>query len=82
MKTRINPETGKEEYWNQPPGLPGIWMTRGFCDRCQPFYTCLGLIDLSDSEWQSVENLMAETNDILGVKKVLEKKDLKTCSGS
>ena len=37
MKTRINPETGKEEYWNQPPGLPGIWMTRGFCDRCQPF---------------------------------------------
>ncbi len=79
MKTRINPETGKEEYWNQPPGLPGIWMTRGFCDRCQPFYTCLGLIALSDAEWQSVENLMAETNDILGVKKVLEKKDLKTC---
>lgn len=79
MKTRINPETGKEEYWNQPPGLPGIWMTRGFCGRCQPFYTCLGLIDLSDAEWQSVENLMAETNDILGVKKVLEKKDLKTC---
>ena len=79
MKTRINPETGKEEYWNQPPGLPGFWMTRGFCDRCPPFYTCLGLIDLSDAEWNSVENLMAETNDILGVKKVLEKKDLKTC---
>ena len=79
MKTRINPETGKEEYWNQPPGLPGIWMTRGFCDPCQPFYSCLGLIALSDAEWQSVENLMAETNDILGVKKVLEKKDLKTC---
>ena len=38
MKTRINHETGKEEYWNQPPGLPGIWMTRGFCDRCQPLY--------------------------------------------
>ena len=30
MKTRINPKTGREEYWNQPEGLPGIWMERGF----------------------------------------------------
>ena len=26
MKTRINPKTGREEFWNQPEGLPGIWM--------------------------------------------------------
>jgi len=35
MKTSINPETGKEEFWNQPEGLPVIWMTRGCCIRCK-----------------------------------------------
>ena len=30
---RTNPVTGKEECWNQPEGLPGIWMEPGFCDR-------------------------------------------------
>ena len=43
MKTRINPVTGREEYWNEPPGLPGLWIPRGFCDRCHPFNQCLGL---------------------------------------
>ena len=82
MKTRINPKTGREEYWNQPTGLPGIWMTRGFCDRCHPFNQCLGLLELSDDEWNSVENLIDETNDLLNVKKVIESKELKTCSVS
>jgi hypothetical protein len=82
MKTRINPKTDREEYWNQPPGLPGIWMTRGFCDRCHPFNKCLGLLELSDDEWNSVENLINETNDLLNVRKVIETKELKPCSGS
>ena len=82
MKTRVNPKTGREEYWNQPPGLPGLWIPRGFCDRCHPFNQCLGLMELSDNEWKSVENLIDETNDLLNVKKVIETKNLKTCSGS
>ncbi len=79
MKTRINPVTGREEYWNQPPGFPGLWIPRGFCDKCHSFNQCLGLLNISDEEWERVDDLITETNDILGVKKVLEKKDLKTC---
>ena len=80
MKTRINPVTGREEYWNEPPGLPGIWMTRGFCDRCYSFNKCLGLLNLSDDEWKSVENLIDETKNIINVETVIKSKDLKTCS--
>jgi hypothetical protein len=69
MKTRINPKTGRQEFWNQPLGLPGIWMTRGFCDRCQPFNQCLGLLELSDDECKSVTNLIDETKEILNVKR-------------
>jgi hypothetical protein len=80
MKTRINPKTGREEYWNEPPGLPGIWMTRGFCDRCYPFNKCLGLMNLSDKEWKSIEDLIVETNNILNVEEVIKSKDLNICS--
>jgi hypothetical protein len=80
MKTRINPKTGREEYWNEPPGLPGIWMTRGFCDRCYPFNKCLGLLNLSDEEWKSIEDLIVETKNILNVEEVIKSKDLNTCS--
>ncbi len=57
-------------------------MTRGFCDRCQPFNQCLGLLELSDDEWKSVKNLIDETYDLLNVKKAIESKELKICSGS
>ena len=80
MKTRINPVTGREEYWNEPPGLPGLWIPRGFCDRCHPFNQCLGLMNLSDDEWKSVENLIDETKNIINVETVIKSKDLKTCS--
>ncbi len=79
MKTRINPITGKEEYWNQPPGLPGIWMTRGYCDRCSPFLECLGFYALNEEEWQEVENLVSETNRIEAAHKFSTDKKLKRC---
>ena len=69
MKTRINPKTGREEYWNQPNGLPGIWMERGFCQRCKPFNKCMGLLDLTVAEWENVEELISDTNDLLNVEK-------------
>jgi hypothetical protein len=50
MATRINAKTGREEFWNQPAGLPGIWVHRGFCERCHPFNKCMGLAELTDAE--------------------------------
>ena len=76
---RINDETGREEFWNQPAGLPGIWMTRGYCVRCEQFNQCLGLLDLSEAEWSEIENLISQTNNLLVVKDVIKEKDLKTC---
>lgn len=80
MKTRINPKTGREEFWNQPKGLPGLWMGRGFCQRCKPFNSCLGLMDLTESEWKSVEELIRETNDHLKVAQEPSLSNLKKCS--
>ncbi len=77
---RINPETGKEEFWNQPLGLPGIWMTPGYCDRCKPFNECLGLLTMDAQEWASVEDLITKTNWLLDVKEQLKEKDLKSCA--
>ena len=54
-------------------------MTRGFCDRCEQFNQCLGLQDLSESEWSNIENLITETNNLSVVKDVIKEKDLKTC---
>ena len=79
MKTRINPVTGREEYWNEPPGLPGIWMTRGLCDRCYPFNKCLGFMNLSDEEWKSIEDIIDESNGIISKENRLVKRDLKKC---
>jgi hypothetical protein len=79
MITRINPVTGREEFWNQPPGLPGIWMTRGYCERCKPFGECLGFFSLSDEEWKEVENLVEETNNIEAATKIASDKKLSKC---
>ena len=76
---RINAETGREEFWNQPAGLPGIWMTRGYCDRCEQFSQCLGLLNLSEDEWSKIENLITQTNNLLVVKNVIKEKELKAC---
>lgn len=80
MKTRINPKTGREEFWNKPKGFPGIWMTRGFCERCKPFNKCMGLLNLSDDEWKNVEDLIVEVNDILISEKLVEFRKIKKCS--
>ena len=71
---RINAESGREEFWNQPAGLPGIWMTRGFCDRCEQFNQCLGLQDLSESEWANIQNLIPQANKLFFIKEVIKEK--------
>ena len=76
---RKNAESGREEVWVQPPGLPGIWIENGYCVRCEQFNQCLGLQDLSESEWANIENLITETNNLSVVKDVIKEKDLKTC---
>lgn len=80
MITRINARTGREEIWLQPEGLPGIWVHRGFCERCHPFNKCMGLAELTDAEWESMENLISETNDILSLEKSPDLSRLKKCS--
>ena len=81
MKTRINPKTGREEFWNEPLGLPGIWMTRGFCDRCYPFNKCLGLMELSENEWNNLENMVDElVNNPSKLEGVFDNRQLKKCS--
>lgn len=76
---RINAESGREEVWIQPAWLPGIWITKGYCDRCEQFNQCLGLLDLSDSEWSKIENLITQTNNLFIVKEVIKENNLKTC---
>ncbi len=82
IKYRTNPVTGKEEFWNQPEGLPGIWMEPGFCDRCKPFNECLGLRDMDDQEWASVEDLITQATNLLVIKVQLKVKELKPCGAS
>ena len=79
MKTRINPTTGREEFWNEPPGLPGIWMTRGYCDRCLPFKKCMGFLELSDQEWEELEEMIDDSLDSSKIKGALVGKQLKKC---
>jgi hypothetical protein len=62
IQKRIDPETGREQIWVKPDGLPGLWVTRGYCVRCEPFKDCLGFLSLSDEEWASVEALVADAN--------------------
>lgn len=63
MKTRFNPVTGQEEFWNEPPGLPGVWMPRGLCARCKPFQHCLGLMELTDEAWKGLEQYITSITD-------------------
>lgn len=79
MKTRINPTTGREEFWNQPPGLPGIWMERGFCMRCKPFDQCMGFLELSMEEWKSLEDFISQNGELTSYDKV-DIHQLKKCS--
>ena len=70
-QTRLDPETGREQIWVKPEGLPGIWITRGFCDRCEVYKECLGLLSLTDLEWKEVENLISEAHEPAAVKERL-----------
>ena len=76
IEYRTNPVTGKEEFWNQPQGLPGV------CDRCKPLNECLGLINLEEQEWESVENLITQTTNLLEIKGQLKVKELKPCGAA
>jgi hypothetical protein len=53
-KSRINPATGRVEYWNQPAGLQGIWVEPGFCNRCQPYKKCFGLSVIEEEDWRAL----------------------------
>lgn len=77
---RTNPITGEVEHWIQPKGLPGIWKPIGFCDRCQTFKECLGLVTLTDQEWEELENFIVASNNAYDVFKEIESKDLKKCT--
>lgn len=68
IQKRIDPETGREQIWVKPDGLPGLWVTRGYCERCEPFKDCLGFLSLSDEEWADVEALIADANSTAEVK--------------
>jgi hypothetical protein len=76
---RINAESGREEVWIQPPGLPGIWIENSYCLRCEQFNQCLGLQDLSESECANIENLIPQANKLFFVKEVIKERKLKTC---
>lgn len=80
MKTRINPKTGREEYWIEPSGLPGIWVARGFCDRCYRFNKCLGFLDIDDREWNELENMMDQLlNNTERLESIVLEKQLNKC---
>ncbi len=68
IQKRIDPVTGREQLWVKPDGLPGLWVTRGYCERCEPFKDCLGFLSLSDEEWADVESLIADANSTAEVK--------------
>jgi hypothetical protein len=72
IQKRIDPETGREQIWLKPDGLPGLWVTRGYCVRCDPYKECLGFLSLSDEEWARVEALIADANSIVVVKERIE----------
>ena len=68
IQKRLDPKTGREQIWVKPVGLPGLWVTRGYCDRCEVYQECLGLLSLSDLEWTELEELISEVNDFTAVK--------------
>jgi hypothetical protein len=69
---RLDPETGREQIWVKPDGLSGLWVTRGYCERCETYRECLGLLSLTDKEWKELENLISEANDPAAVKEQIE----------
>ena len=72
IQTRLDPKTGREQIWVKPEGLPGLWVTRGFCDRCEAYKECLGLLSLTDTEWKDLEELISQANDPAAVKERIE----------
>lgn len=59
---RVNPETARVQVRIQPAGLPAIWVDEGFCERCKPFGGCLGLNELTDTDWQVALDLLKAVN--------------------
>lgn len=63
MEKRINPQTGKLEVKLQPEGLPVLWVEI-LCSRCEEYKECLGLKELSEEEWEEVNHLLKEAEDL------------------
>ena len=57
-------------------------MEPGFCDRCKPFSECLGLRDMDDQEWASIEGLITQATNLLEIKEQLKVKELKACGAA
>ena len=60
METRVN-GFGAKEVKIQPNGLPAIWV-KMYCNRCRRFQECLGFNDLSETEWQEINNVVSNIN--------------------
>jgi hypothetical protein len=60
MEIRINPITNKTEIKVQPEGRPAIWIEIGYCERCEPYGECMGLMELTDREWEAAKALIKE----------------------
>ena len=81
METRINPITNKLERKLQPPGLPPLWVSVGYCDKCQPFGECLGLSEFSDEDMVKIESEIKNALDYSKAKEMIDEKfNLKTCN--
>ena len=63
MELRTNLITNKEEIKLQPEGLPVLWVEI-LCSRCEEYKECLGLKELTDKEWEEVNQLLKEAGDL------------------
>ncbi len=60
MERRIHPVTKRVQVKIEPEGLPAIWVDEGYCERCEPYGECLGLMELTEKEWEAAKALIKE----------------------
>ena len=73
--------SNKTQIKVEPDGLPEIWIdSYDYCDRCNFFKECLGFIDLSDTEWKTLNDLISFTNDTSALILEFRKKNTKYCA--
>ena len=61
---RINPISGKRQIKIEPDVLPAIWVDSeaGLCDRCKPYNECLNYNEISEFEWEGLNELLSSLN--------------------